>query len=344
MTLSRTSRIMLGFLLLALAAFLWVNFLFNGTILDSAFLRAAPAPTPSGGQSAEAQAPSVAPIPDSRVARELEVLDLPFLVTEPPAEASEAEQAQAEAEAAEPAATARRATVNPFAPIVSRGGAQAAAPTTSAPASESRPVTEVPVPSRPRAAQASAPATPSAPKAPAPAPVTPASQASQALPRSLPGGTLGGNPELLRSAIGTDEAPSKDLSQVAALREPEESNARLEQAGEERTRNDEPQPLAQPVGQDSQAAAPRSGGRPPLQAGTSPLSRYLRDNNVRFTGSVIGPVSVGVFRSTVTSAPVVISLGQTLPDTSIVLTDLRGQQAELRLDDNSQTLTLELRR
>jgi len=92
------------------------------------------------------------------------------------------------------------------------------------------------------------------------------------------------------------------------------------------------------------AATANTDYRDPLAAGATALSRYLRDNNFSFTGSVLGPVSVGVFRSAINSTPIVISLGQTLPDTEIVLTDLKGQQAELTLDDTTQTLTLDLRR
>jgi hypothetical protein len=40
----------------------------------------------------------------------------------------------------------------------------------------------------------------------------------------------------------------------------------------------------------------------------------------------------------------VVALGQTLPDSEIVLTDLRGQQAELTLGDTSRILVLDLRR
>ena len=70
---------------------------------------------------------------------------------------------------------------------------------------------------------------------------------------------------------------------------------------------------------------------PPLAAGSTELARFLRDNDYAFTGTVLGPVSVGVFRSNLDAAPIVVSLGQTLPNTEIVLTDLRGMQAELTL-------------
>lgn len=347
MTLSRTSRILLGFLLLVLAAFLWVNFLVSGPGLAVGFLRAAPAPTPSQAQTPVAQASTVAPTTESQVARELEIIELPFLVTEPPTQTDAAEAAAPTTEGAAAPEGTRRATVNPFSPVIQQGGAQAeaaAAPAVPAAGQQRNVVTEVPVPGRPTAPAQQTQAAAPAPKAPAPAPVTPGGRTSANLPRALPGGTLGGTPQLLRSAIGATEVPTGDAARVAVAREPEESQPKLDELGETAAASSEPEPLKEPLAKAPTASARTMEGQPPLQAGTSALSRYLRDNNVRFTGSVIGPVSVGVFRSALTSAPVVISLGQTLPDTSIVLTDLRGQQAELALGDSSQTLTLELRR
>ena len=339
MTLSRTSRILLGFLLLILAAFLWVNFLYRDSGFSLPFLSAAPAPSPEGAVSAP-QSPAVAPVPDSDEAEEIEVLDLPFLVTEPPPEEPAEAEPAPESQAADQAEDARRATVNPFSPIVPRGGgAQAAQPVRPPTQQQPRVITEVPIPAGP-ARNGAATQQAQAPRAPAPAPVTPDSRAGGTLPRALPGGTLGGTPGLLRSAIGATEPPTEELGGLAAVREPEDTPPDLQQAGADPSA--QPRPLGPGTGQaDRQAPMP---DQPPLAAGTSDLSRYLRNNNVRFTGSVIGPVSVGVFRSAQTPAPIVISLGQTLPDTSIVLTDLRGQQAELTLEDNTQILTLELRR
>jgi len=95
---------------------------------------------------------------------------------------------------------------------------------------------------------------------------------------------------------------------------------------------------------DFASAAANGSGNPPLQAGTDSLSRYLRDHNVRFTGTVLGPVSVGVFRSDQYTAPVVVSLGQDLPQTKITLTDLRGHEAVFSYQEATQSLSLDLRR
>lgn len=79
-------------------------------------------------------------------------------------------------------------------------------------------------------------------------------------------------------------------------------------------------------------------------AGLSALSRYLRDNDVSFTGAVMGPVGVGIFRSAERTSPFTVPLGQTLPETDIVLTDLQGQQAELSQNGDREILILESRR
>lgn len=82
----------------------------------------------------------------------------------------------------------------------------------------------------------------------------------------------------------------------------------------------------------------------PLVVGADQLSRYLRDNDVRFTGTALGPLSVGVFRAKQFDQPMVLTLGQTLPDTEIVLADLRGYEAKFSLGDNTQVLSLDIRR
>jgi hypothetical protein len=175
-----------------------------------------------------------------------------------------------------------------------------------------------------------------------PAAASPSLTAVRNLPRALPGGSLSPAPRLLMERRVIEDIPVPNLAQLATVQEPEPVK---------------PDPVAAPVprSDDSLAHLPEPGPLPatptalagysdPLAAGITPLSRYLRDNNVVFTGSVLGPVSVGVFHTSLTSAAIVISLGQSLPDTSIVLTDLRGQQAELTLGEASQILTMELRR
>jgi hypothetical protein len=278
------------------------------------------------------------------LSRAVVVADLPFLVTSPaqaPVETAAVDEAEAEAGRS---VTATRATVNPFSPVVVR---QAAAPVRDVPAAPV--VTEVAVPAAPTVLATAAP-TPRV-ATPTPQVVAPASAPVRDLPRALPTGTLlGATPDLLR----TPNAPVErvDVSRVAAVRVPEPEVAPPVEAVAvpnvtTAIARPEPEVLRTPPHQATTTTEVAAAARAPqaaLFAGTNPLDRFLRDNGYTFTGSALGPVSVGVFRSTRTPTPIVVALGQTLPDSEIVLTDLRGQQAELTLGDTSRILVLDLRR
>lgn len=311
------------------------------------------------------QAPTV-------VTRDLIVGDLPFLVTAPPAP-------QVEATADDPAGASRppgtqRTSVNPFSPIIVQAPAPAPGPVvaqsepevveivTDAGAPASGPViTEV---SASSAAATAAPQPPPPPAAPAPRTIAPATSATSALPRPLPSGTLPVTPEILREARApeqTAETPAPvDLGTLAAIRVPDEpevpeplpatesgtadttSVSAPEVLGTDRP--NEPAATAVEAQPSETSVTPTPTPALPLAIGGDPLSRYLRDNNVRFTGTVLGPLSVGVFRSAQFSEPVVLTLGQAIPDTDIILTDLLGYEARFSLGDVTQTLSLDLRR
>ncbi len=149
--------------------------------------------------------------------------------------------------------------------------------------------------------------------------------------------------------VAVEETPAPDLGELAALREPGEAGEGVDvtpvDVAPQAAAAAVPDPLGpgRPLAQPAQAETPASNALP-LVVGADPLSRYLRDNDVRFTGTVLGPLSVGVFRSAVYAAPVVLTLGQTLPDTDIILSDLRGYEARFTQGDRTQTLSLDLRR
>ena len=258
---------------------------------------------PLSPQRAEGRVEERAAQDEPRVARDLEIAQLPFLVTSPPP-APETSTADADlgAEAGQMPTTQasrnQRASVNPFSPLV-----VAEAPTPDISPDAGQRITEVPVQPQPQVTAAPTPR-----RAPIPSARTPDTSGTLGavrLPRSLPNGTLASTPDVLRATLNTP-------------------------VNAQRTQN----PLAADTDELSS----------PLAAGSSPLSLYLRDQEVTFTGAVLGPVSVGIFRSADAPAPFLVPLGQTLPNTDIVLTDLTGQQAELTQDDNSQLLILDLRR
>jgi hypothetical protein len=277
------------------------------------------------------------------LSREVVVADLPFLITSPPVVAATAIEDVESATDTERRLASARATVNPFSPVVVR---VAAAPAREVPTAAPV-ITEVAVPAEPNAsANAAAPA----PRVVAPTPQVraPAGTAVRDLPRALPTGVpLAATPDLLRQPRAA-AAERVDVTNVAAIRLPApESAPPSDIAAPPRVTSAVASTLPEVLG-PGQASSPTVAAvavpSPPLAAGTNVLSRYLRDNGYTFTGSALGPVSVGVFRSHDTPTPVVVAIGQSLPDTDIVLTDLRGQQAQLTLGDTSQILVLDLRR
>lgn len=297
--------------------------------------------------------PVVVTDPPAVVLRDLVVDPLPFLVTEPPV--ADLEQDEEDTEASGRPVTAARANVNPFSPIVVQ----------APPAAAQQPVASVPVDSTPTTPEVviveGGPEPTGAPTAngvgtttvarapvaaPAPRAVAPASTRTGELPRPLPAGTLSAVPDILRDARTqpTATAGPANLGTVAAVVVPGDADAAsLPYAASSGTEPAATTP--EPIGpghvqQAEQLTSPTLA----VAIGADPLSRYLRDNNVRFTGQVLGPLSVGVFRSNLYQQPAVVMLGQTLPDSEILLSDLRGYEARFTLGQNTQVLSLDTRR
>ncbi len=387
---SRSTRILLGALLLALAGYIWYSFIYqpaqpqvtvggNGTPLGAANGVTTVAPRVAGdqlpgvtaqqpGQNGAATPVVVLPLPESALqpARDLEVLDLPFLLTESPADPQD--QLADETGDGTTRPTAVRVSVNPFSPVVlaAPAGGQTVPQAVEPAAFPTEPeVIDVSIPDGPdqqaitsiapptgtvavpgtSAGQAAEPViTPAQVPVPTVAAPAPAGQAqaagsiAQTLPRPLPGPSMSPVPSVLQERRSVSDVPQPNLAQVAAVEEPIGEPAALVTDRIADSGVVTPDPL------EPAAARVMPSAADPLVAGITPLSRYLRDNNVSFTGMVLGPVSQGVFRSSLSPRPMVIGLGQALPDTEITLTDLRGQQAEFKLADASQFLTLDLRR
>lgn len=293
------------------------------------------------------QAPTAAPVvvdePPAVVLRDLVVEQLPFLVTEPPQQETQLQEDEAEAVRS---VSGSRANINPFSPILVQAPPAPTPVVADTPPASSEPEIVV-VNGAPQPSQPSSVATAPTPVvAPAPRAVAPASVRGSELPRPLPSGTLSAVPDILRDAR---TAPSRsagpaDLGTVAAVLVPSDAAAaELPYASSQAqvTAASAPEPIG--PAEPRRAAATGSGSLP-LAVGADSLSRYLRDNNVQFTGQVLGPLSVGVFRSNLYPQPVVVLLGQTLPDTDILLSDLRGYEAKFSLGTNTQVLSLDTRR
>lgn len=391
MRLSRTARFLIAALLLAAAAFVWVN-LYNQTrqptapaladqgpapvvVGDAAQPGAAGEPAATAEADGEAAADAAQPADGAEAAapagaqplappvvvadgapivtRDLVVEELPFLVQGPPETRADATAEEGDA-ASRPQAT-RRATINPFSPVVVQAPPSAPRAEVAQAAPPAAPeVVEVVAGGQPASGgPAATPVVAQAPaqpvRAPAPRAVAPAGPVTAELPRALPGGVLPTTPQILRDT--RSQAPAVEPvapapADLMALRVPDDvAEVRVApvNAAAAPASASVPDPLG--PGRVSAAARPSPAQvTPPLVVGADPLSRYLRDNDVRFTGTVLGPLSVGVFRGTIYAEPVILTLGQTLPDTDIILSDLRGYEARFTQGDRTHTLSLDLRR
>ncbi len=286
----------------------------------------------------------------------VEIAELPFLVTSPPSSLSENAELEASAQAAADGSETQRASINPFAPLVL---VEKPSETSSSA------IVDVPIPSAPQPIVETA-QTPNTISVPTPPPAlsleaSPPTRnaalpmlATTGLLKPLPSGSLPTTPGILTQALAPTvpttspvepkSSPNLALTSAPALLAPKlnaemptlpASTASTDSFQAEQNPDLITTPLTESVEQDSTTSAATA-------VGASTLSRYLRDNNVRFTGSVIGPVSVGVFRSNNSNAPIIVSLGQSFPETSFVLSSLKGQQAEIKDNDDVQSLALDL--
>ena len=346
--------------------------------------------------------PSVTIITPPQIAREIEVLELPFLVTAPPAPEIESEDTAPISHAVR-----QRSSVNPFSPMV-LAKAPPPAPSRSvppaSPTTTSR-LTTSPAPSVPTTRAVTDRSTsrqlrpdvvPPTPRPTAP----PSAQASLgSMPQALSKGTLPVAPTLLsrptRSVMVATSEPSNlraptappppdvDITQIVGVRTPSAvplstttatlSTSSIPPSAVSNQSNDTAQAttdngnsvvastegnrqieesIPAPIGMST--ALSRNFRQPQSQPavvqpkpstvmpGITALSRYLRDANLSFTGAVLGPVNLAVFRAN--GQAFSVQLGQNLPDTDIVLTSVKDHEIELTQGNESKFLTLDLRR
>ncbi len=315
--------------------------------------------------------PSVAAVAESapviQAATEIDIAELPFLIVSPPLLVDPTLTPAATQNTANPLqANAQRASVNPFAPLVLTEVIAAPTPADSG-------LVEVAIPDRPQPIEVTVQDT----IVESPPPVLTISPSTRALTapslsttnslRPLPSGSLPTTPSLLRQTLVTPLASTDSdvnaetglssevasitrpsLESAPAVAAPTLSRTSLQNAApvdiDSVTTSAAPTLLTAPLAsltaeEESLANRPDTSS---TVVGTSALSRYLRDNNVRFTGSATGPVSVGVFRSALSDKPIVIPLGDTLPDTNFVLASLKGQEAAFKDEEEIKSLALDL--
>ncbi len=91
-------------------------------------------------------------------------------------------------------------------------------------------------------------------------------------------------------------------------------------------------------GAPAQAAAPET---PTPLAAPDPLSAYIAGRDLSYNAVVLGPVNTGIFQTK--SGYVVVSIGQKLPDSNIVVRDITASAVTLALGNSQKTLELDKR-
>jgi len=89
-----------------------------------------------------------------------------------------------------------------------------------------------------------------------------------------------------------------------------------------------PQPITQLGAEGGDAAAP-----------ASPLDALVQTRELAFDAVVLGPVNTAIFRSK--DGFVVVSQGQTLPDSDAVVREITADRVTLELGPDTQTLDLD---
>ncbi|GIW32189.1 MAG: competence protein [Meiothermus sp.] len=298
--------------------------------------------------------PTPAPTPEPSAplttARPLEVLPVPFLVTEAPRAEQPPEPDQSPAAAA---TTQPRVTVppNPFVPLIIETAPTAVAqPNPPAPALTSRPataaVTPQPIPSQTAQVQVRQPTTP-LPRPglpgtrPTPSMAAPSTSIPSAPPRlaqgtartSLPPAvSLGSGAlpirlaplerELSTAGASTTAAAALDIQPTAA------SGSSLEFA------------RAEIDARLAQVLEPKSSlGRAQETTQESSLARFVREQNLKLSGVVLGPTSVAIFQSK--DGFTVLPVGRTLPGSDVLLKSLSAKEALLVQGSETLNLTMD---
>ncbi|WP_337868288.1 hypothetical protein [Meiothermus sp.] len=313
-------------------------------------------PTPTPAPVGTPTAPSTAP---ATTARPLEVLPLPFLVTEAARPTEQENQGQAAASAA---LTRPRVTVppNPFVPLVVETVPPAVAqPAQPAPAIVSRPastpVASQPIPSQTARVQVRQPTTPlprpSLPGTrPTPGVTSPSTSATPPAPSGqarLAQGTSRTNlPSVV--SLGSGSLPIRlaplDRELTTAASETPKEAAALDLDTPATTAASGSGNLdfarAEIDARLTQVLEPRSNparGQEAVQE--SSLARFVREQNLKLSGVVLGPTSVAIFQSK--DGFMVLPVGRTLPGSDVLLRSLSAKEALLVQGSESLNLTMD---
>jgi len=308
MKLTPRTKILVTVLLLVVAVGAWYALYSAGTQIPAA--TPAPEPPKRVAKAVEKPTPAKATVATSTSARVLEVLPLPFLVTEAPAEATAPPPATPEAVAE---AQKEKTLPNPFAPL-------------KAELAQKKATKPAPIPIQKTPVSVSLP-----PRVPTPRVV----RVQQGTPDvALPSLTQEGALPLRLGPIDREVRPrspkAAEPRPKPALSLPESRLDRLPPAPGE-TGGSEPSatPLAMPIVSQSAPA--------PAPSKANPLLEWAQNAGLKLSGVALGPVSVAIFKTS--TGYLTLSVGQSFPGTDIILKSVTAER--VLLTQGPYTLTLE---
>jgi len=297
MKLNQSTRILILLALIVAAVAVWYSLFFSSGQTQPAAETTVVIPHKTNKKVEGSE-----PVAVTTSARALQVLPIPFLVTEAP------EEAPLETAAA-PAAAAYASTnvpLNPFVPLRVE-----AAPAPEKP--EQVPESEKPV--------LVTPGEELTPNIPVPKTITPENGSVTPPPVTLGKGTL----PIKLSPLEQEVSATEPLSQALAENQPAEEPAvdGNDAAEEEATEN------AQPEAEETPPPPP-----------PNPLAEWAAQQQLQLDGVALGPVGVAIFKTA--SGYLALPVGQTFPDKNVLVKTITAERVLLVDGSGTNTLTLEL--
>ena len=309
MKMSQTTRILLLLVLIVAAVAVWYALFFTGGRQE-----ATPAVVTIPRHKTTAATQENKPVAVTTSARALQVLPIPFLVTEAPEEApletGQQTKTPAIAEAAVPP--------NPFVPLRIKTAAPPQKPQ-EVPESK-KPVLVTPQPELTA-------------NIPVPKTMTPNEGATTPPPVSLGQGAL----PIKLSPLAQEVTGVEPLQQAVAETSPPEPE---KQEDSEAPANENQNPVTNNGSEEEQKPASGEAAEPPPPPPPNPLAEWAAQENLRLDGVALGPVGVAIFKTA--SGYLALPVGQTFPDKNVLVKTITAERVLLVDSSGNNTLTLEL--
>lgn len=302
--LPQSTKVLMAVAALALGVTLWYVLFFLPGQNQAATALPPAAPTPAQTGTPQTTTPgTVAP------ARPLEVLPIPFLATQAPAQPETSSQASTPGPSA-PGRVRVQAPPNPFVPLI----LEASTPPNQATASLPQPTS---IPSTTARVQVRQPSTPLPRTSPTPTPVTPRPQiAAPQAPAGVPG-SLSGVANLSGGALPLRLTP---LEREVAQTSPRPATPTT--------------PTTTPA--TSTTAQPPTPQTPPAPTG---LAGFVQEQGIKLAMTTLGPTSVAVFQTK--EGYIVVPVGEKIPGTEVLVKTMTANEATLVRGNESLPIKLE---